>query len=64
LETPCIAASIRKVAELPNETDGSYVASREVIREMVGRLFVEEDAVPDRPSFVRRTYHYGAGARL
>ncbi len=52
---------IRKFAELSNETAGEHFTPREVIRLMVGLLFIEDDAALAAPGVVRTLYDPTAG---
>ncbi|WP_294000752.1 type I restriction-modification system subunit M [Sphaerotilus sp.] len=52
---------IRKFAEISNETAGEHFTPREVIRLMVGLLFVEDDAALQTPGTVRTLYDPTAG---
>jgi len=52
---------IRKFAELSNETAGEHFTPREVIRLMVGLLFIEDDAALSAPGVVRTLYDPTAG---
>ena len=52
---------IRKFAELSNETAGEHFTPREVIRLMVGLIFIEDDDVLSKPGVVRTIYDPTAG---
>ena len=52
---------IRKFAEISNETAGEHFTPREVIRLMVGLLFIEDDDALSIPGVVRTIYDPTAG---
>lgn len=52
---------IRRFAELSNETAGEHFTPREVIRLMVGLLFVEDGEALGKPGIVRTIYDPTAG---
>ena len=57
---------IRRFAELSNETAGEHFTPREVIRLMVGLLFIEDDDALSKPGVVRSIYDptVGTGGML
>jgi len=52
---------IRKFSEASNETAGEHFTPREVIRLVVGLLFIEDDAALTRPKVVRTLYDPACG---
>ncbi len=52
---------IRKFAEISNETAGEHFTPREVIRLMVGLLFIEDSDALTKPGVVRTLYDPTAG---
>ena len=52
---------LRRFSEMSNETAGEHFTPREVIRLMVGLLFIEDDEVLSKPGVVRTIYDPTAG---
>jgi type I restriction enzyme M protein len=58
---PVFEERIRKFAGLSNKTAGEPFTPREVIRQMVHRLFIKDDGPLTRPGVVRSLYDPSAG---
>ena len=52
---------LRRFSEMSNETAGEHFTPREVIRLMVGLLFIEDDEALSKPGVVRTIYDPTAG---